>query len=448
MLKHRIYILGFLSMLSFSSCKKFLDLKPKTDIGESVALNNKERIQRALTGAYSRFQVGEYYGFEWSNAVWLSDDNVTSYGAGTTDLQFDNHEILASSNTMEICWRAMYQAVNATNNVIDGVQTVDDPTFTQEEKDNTAGQAYFLRALVYFDMVRTWGGVPLVLTPTRGYDNATASVKRNTAEEVYAQVLKDLDLAESKLPETLNRNIATKKAAQALKAKVYLYKQDWANAEKYAGILIADQAEYSLVKPFSKLITEKNNSESIFELDYNPTDGNSLATTFYPTDLGGLYRIGPTQEIIDLLNNPNQGGDRKTLIGNFNGRIYGNRYREAGTGKNDDNYAILRLAEMYLIRAEARAHLNNIPGGESDLNVIRARANAPLLSASTADQLLQLVENENRMEFAFEPHRWFDLIRTNRAAAVLGVSDTKKYLFPIPTSEIVANHNLQQNPGY
>ncbi|MGZ3910310.1 MAG: RagB/SusD family nutrient uptake outer membrane protein, partial [Flavisolibacter sp.] len=115
---------------------------------------------------------------------------------------------------------------------------------------------------------------------------------------------------------------------------------------------------------------------------------------------------------------------------------------------NDDNYAVLRLAEMYLIRAEARAHQNNIQGGLDDLNVIRNRANAPLVSAATAADLLLAIENENRVEFAFEPHRWFDLIRTGRAAAVLGVTDARKYVFPIPTTEIVANPNLTQNPGY
>ena len=447
MLKKKIYFMGFLALVSLASCKKFLDLKPKTDIGESVALNTKDRIQRALTGAYSRFQVQEYYGFEWSNAVWLSDDNVTSFGAGTTDLQFDNHEVLASSNTIEINWRAMYQAVNATNNVIDATQTVNDPSFTQAEKDNVAGQAYFLRALVYFDMVRTWGGVPLALTPTRGYDPSSVSVKRSTVAEVYAQILKDLDAAESKMPDTHDRNIATRKAAQALKAKVYLYLQDWANAEKYATIVIADNA-YTLMKPFDNLITVKANAESIFELDYNPTDGNFLAGAFYPTDMGGGYRVGPSNEITSILKDPTQGGDRKTLIAYDNGNVYGNRYREVGSGKNDDNYAVLRLAEMYLIRAEARAHQNNIQGGLDDLNVIRNRANAPLVSSTTAADLLQSIENENRMEFALEPHRWFDLIRTGRAAAVLGVTDIRKYVFPIPTTEIVANPNLTQNPGY
>jgi hypothetical protein len=435
------------TLTGFSSCKKFLDLTPKNDIGESEALSSKDRIQRALTGAYSRLQDQAYYGFEWMNAVWLSDDNTTAFGAGTTDLQFDTHNVLASSNTMEICWAAMYQAINAANNVIDAVSKVDDPSFTDEEKQDVSGQAYFIRALVYFDMVRTWGGVPLVLSPTRGYDSSSVKAK-STVQEVYAQVLKDLNEAESRLPEALNRNIATKKAAQALKARFYLYTQDWTNAELYSGKIIDDKTEYSLVDPFNQLIDVKNNPESIFELDFTPTDGNPLAGIFFPPGLGGSYRIGPTPEIVDLLKLPAVAGGRSVLVASYNGQVYVNRYRKVAGNEQDDNYAILRLAEMYLIRAEARAHLSNLTGGLDDLNVVRRRAHVADAVAANTDSLLQLIENERRIEFAFEPHRWFDLVRTGRAASVLGVTDARKYVFPIPTSEIVANKLLVQNEGY
>ena len=434
-------------LTGFSACKKFLDLSPKNDIGESVALNSKDRIQRALTGAYSRLQDQNYYGFEWMNAIWLSDDNTTAFSAGTTDLQFDTHDILASSNTMEICWGAMYEAINAANNVIDAVDKVNDPSFTDEEKNDISGQAYFIWGLVYFDMVRTWGGVPLILTPTRGFDSSSNKA-RSTAQQVYAQVLDDLNQAETKLPETLDRNIATKKSAQALKARLYLYLQDWANAEIYASKLIEDQTDYSLVEPYENLITVKNNTESIFELNYTPNDGNPLANLFFPPGLGGSYRIGPTQEIVSLLEQPSVAGKRDVLISNYNNEVYGNRYRAVSSNEQDDDVTILGLAEMYLIRSEARAHLQKIPDGLADLNTIRERAQVADAMANTGDELLLLIEKERRIEFAFEPQRWFDLVRTGRASAVLGVTDPKKYVFPIPTSEIVANKRLIQNDGY
>ncbi len=447
MFKKNLSILLLAAVMAMPSCKKFLDLSPKNDIGESEALNSKQRIERALTGAYSRLQDQSYYGFEWMNAVWLSDDNTTAVGAGTTDLQFDTHAVLASSNTMVICWAAMYQAINAANNVIDAVNTVKDPALTDADKQNISGQAYFIRALVYFDMVRTWGGVPLKLEPTRGYDSAS-NVARSTSTEVYAQVLKDLNEAESRLPETLNRNIATKKAAQALKARLFLYMKDWDQAAQYAGTLIADAADYELVEPYEDLITVKNSKENIFELNFTPTDGNPLAGIFYPNALGGTFRIGPTQEIAQLLSDPATGGQRSALIGMSGGQPYANRYRRVGGDQQDDDVSILRLAEMYLIRSEARAHKNDVIGGLEDLNAIRARAHVLPAAAADSSTLLLKIEDERRLEFAFEPFRWFDLVRTGRADAVLGVTDARKYVFPIPTSEIVANKLLVQNESY
>ncbi len=442
------YYIGLIVLLaSFSSCKKFLDLQPVNEIGEDVALTSKDRIQRALTGAYSRLQVIEYYGSEWPNAVWLSDDNVEPYSAGTTDLQFDGHAVLASSNTMEITWKAMYQAINAANNVIEGVNTVNDPAMTDEDRKNMLGQAQFIRALVYFDMVRTWGGVPLVLTPTRGLTDASFP-DRNTADEIYAQVIADLTDAEANLPATVNRNLAHKKAAQALRARVALYQKDWATAESKATELINASSDFSLAVPFEKIITEKNNTESIFELAYSNVDGNELSAYFYPTSMGGYYRTGPTAQLVALLKDPQVAGSRSVLLGEAAGAPYGNRYRKALGGLKDDNYAILRLAEMYLIRAEARAQLNKVSDGADDLDAVRQRAGLAPTTAGDKDALLLAIENERRIEFAFEPHRWFDLIRTNRAAAVLGVSDTQKYLFPIPGTEVLTNTNIDQNPGY
>lgn len=439
--------IAFISVISFSSCKKFLDIEPVTQISEDVALTSKERIQRALTGAYSRLQVIEYYGAEWPNAVWLSGDNVMPFSAGTTDLQFYGHAVLSSSNTMEITWRAMYQAINAANNVIDAIQKVDDPTLTDSARKNMLGQAQFIRALVYFDMVRTWGGVPLVLSPTRGLTSESYPA-RNTVAEVYTQVIADLTSAEANLPAVVSRTIATKRAAQALRARVALYRGDWATAEQKATEVINATTEFSLVAPFEKVITDKRNSEGIFELEYSQVDGNELSAYFYPTSMGGYYRVGPTPGLIALLSNPAVAGNRNVLLGQSGTAYYGNRFRRANGATKDDNYAILRLAEMYLIRAEARANTNKINEGKADLDIVRARAGLPPAVATTQAQLLQAIEDERRIEFAFEPHRWFDLIRTNRAAAVLGVTDTRKYLFPIPGTEVLTNTQLIQNDGY
>lgn len=434
-------------MAGATSCKKFLDIQPSNEIGEGVALDSEVKLQRALNGAYSRMQVQEYYGFEWPNAVWLSDDNVIPYSSGTTDLQFDGHAVLASSNTVDINWKAMYQVINAANNVIDGANSLNDPGFTTEERNDMIGQALFLRALTYFDLARTFGGVPLILTPTRGL-NAESYPAKSTVEQVYAQVLADLTEAESKLPDGTSRITATKRAATALKARLYLYQQNWTAAEQAATEVIGD-GDYSLVKPYEKIITDKETSESIFELAYNGTDGNPLAGLFLPQALGGTYRMGPTDELMSIMNDASLSGTRNVLVGMSGTQPYGNRYRRVGTGRNDDNIVILRLAEMYLIRAEARAQQpGKVNDGLADLNEIRNRADLTDAMAATKDELLLLIEDERRIEFAFEPHRWFDLIRTGRAGAVLGVTDARKYVFPIPANEVLTNKNLKQNDGY
>jgi hypothetical protein len=448
-MKKAFIILSTLVLTGLSGCDNFLDQKPFNDIGESVALTNEDRIRRAVTGAYSLLQVNEYYGFEWPNAVWLSDDNVFAAGGGTTDLQFDNHDILSSSNTMEINWRAMYRVINQANNIIEAVEKVNDANFTAEEKSDLSGQAYFLRGLAYFDLARTWGGVPVVLTATRSLSDASF-VGRSTVEQVYTQALNDLNEAETRLPEKLDRNLATRKTAQALKARLYLYRQDWANAERFATEVINSQ-NYQLVKPYEQILAEKNTAESIFELAYNTVDQNATGGAFLPQAKGGSYRLGPTQQIVHLLRDPSVGGNRSAMLDqfNFNGAVtpHVNKYRRAGTN-NDSPIFVLRLAEMYLIRAEARAQQNNLTGGTQDLNAVRSRADVPAAAPASQAELLQLIEQERRVELAFEPHRWFDLVRTGRAGAVLGVTDPNKYVFPIPTGEIRANPSLQQNNGY
>jgi len=449
-----ILIAAVVVLAGLSSCNRFLDSQPHDTIGEAQALTSKAGIQRALTGTYSIIQQQEYYGFEWMNAVWLGEDNVTVFGAGTTDLQFDGHAILASSNTIDIIWKTMYQAINNANNVIDGVGALNDPGFTAAERDNIMGQALFIRALVYFDLARTFGGVPLTLTPTRGL-NANSYMAKSTLAEVYEQAGKDLDAAEAKLPVAGERNLATKRAATALKARLNLYLGKWEAAEQNAALVIGDAA-YSLVKPFDDLINKKNTSEAIFELSYNTADGNPLGTVFLPVSSGGGYRIGPTTGLMAILNDPTKGGSRRALVAEKTDKggntvPYCNKYRTfLASGNSNDDVIVLRLAEMYLIRAEARARRNNLEGAIADINIVRGRADAPALTALgvSPEQALLFVEDERRMEFAFEPHRWFDLIRTNRASAVLGVSDARKFLFPLPASDVFANTNLQQNPGY
>jgi hypothetical protein len=167
--------------------------------------------------------------------------------------------------------------------------------------------------------------------------------------------------------------------------------------------------------------------------------------------LGGRYEWHPSDGLIGELTDPAVGGNRGAIISYLGSNPYSTKYFRIGTG--DDPAYILRIAEQYLLRAEARLKKSapDVPGALADLNEVRERAGLSPLSLSNAGDLLLAIEQERRLEFAFEGHQWFDLIRTGRAASVLGVTDSNKYLYPIPLNEIIADEALSpadQNPGY
>jgi tetratricopeptide (TPR) repeat protein len=313
--------------------------------------------------------------------------------------------------------------------------------------------------LAYFDIARAWGGAQIILTPTTSIDNIP-KVKRSTQAQTYDQVEKDLNEAEVVLPDVVNRIRATKRTVWALKARLYLYRQQWAKAEEYASKLIAS-SDYELVKPFSAWFTNDvvTTRESIFELQFSAINPSTIRQQMQHPTNGGTYRYAPTDKFVQLLNDPAVSGGRSALIGKvvqsgttlWFGNLY---YRKNST----DPAYIFRIAEMYLIRAEAKAQLNNLSavnGALADLNKVRDRAGILPSTAITQSEILLAIENERRVEFAWEAHRWFDLARTGRAKVVLEAIDPNikvdahEYLFPIPVTQIqLDRENLDQNPVY
>jgi len=265
-------------------------------------------------------------------------------------------------------------------------------------------------------------------------------------------VLSDLNAADSlmSLPTTQNPVRANKETAWALKARYYLYQQDWVDAEAYASQVLADVTNYQLLTPYSSWFQQASavaTRESVFELSYNATYQNGSRSNWQPPANGGTRQWAPGDSIVALLNNPLIGGGRSALVAQTStGLWYGNLfYRSPAT---DPSY-IIRIAEVYLIRAEARAEQNELTGALSDLNAVRARSGLAGSTDSAQPAILLDIENENRVEFALEPHRWFDLVRTGRAQAELGIADPSQLLYPIPINEItLSNGVLTQNPGY
>jgi len=457
------FLIPVLLLITASGCKKFLNVQPVDQVSDLATIVDATSSETAVRGLYrtmaggttppagSSTGTGSYYGGLYETFGYLGGDDIVWTGSQAVIQQFIAHNITADNGNLETVWSGIYQTINGANQVIEKVPKVVDPTFTTGQQSQLTGEGYFVRALSYFDLARAWGGVPITLTPTTTATQKN-SIARSTLAQTYAQVLSDLNAADSlmSLPTTQNPVRANKETAWALKARYYLYQQDWANAEAYATKVIADNTNYQLLAPFNSWFQPASavaTKESVFELSYNPTYTNSTRTYWQPPATGGTRQWAPGDSIVSLLNNPLIGGGRSALIAATSTNAwYGNLfYRSPAT---DPSY-IIRIAEVYLIRAEARAQQNELSGALSDLNAIRTRANLANSTAVTQSDILLAIENENRVEFALEPHRWFDLVRTGRAAAVLGVTNADDYVFPIPLVEIqLSNGVLTQNNGY
>ena len=456
-MKKAIYTLTVLTVLSFSSCEKYLDVQPRASVSDEKTIFDNASAQTALTGAYAALASGGYYGTTFQSIGYLNGDNIIWTGSQSQVQEFINHNVNADNSTISGAWSAIYVAINRSNHVIKKVPLVTDPLLTQAIKDNIVGQAYFIRALAYFDLARTWGSVPLITEPTEAATDNSGMAK-SAQQQVYAQALSDLEKAEPLLSETTDRYRATKKTVWALKARYYLYNRDWVNAESYATKLIADNANYRLLKPFGSFFQgdARGTSESVFEIFYSAAEQNSHRGQWQPQQNGGTRQWAPNDAFVGLVNNPLIGGNRSVLVAKDNqNRWYGNLYYRSPA--TDPTY-VIRIAELYLIRAEARA--NQAPDGATvaddklltatvDLNAVRDRAGLPATTAASKADVLLAIENERRLEFAFEPHRWFDLVRTGRAAAVLNITDTRKYLMPLPNEQLLIDPALRpNNPGY
>lgn len=436
-------LLGLL-LFSLSSCKKFLEETPNNALPTESSITDANTARASIIGAYDRLQ--EYYAANYPTLGTITTDNVVFNGTLSQYLQLDQNAIPTDNVITVAAYQGIYRAINSANSVIAYVPAVTDPTLSSAEKDRILGEAYFIRALAYFDLARGWGGVQLQLEPTKDL-NSLKGIKRSTLDQTYDQVLADLTEAETLLNEdATTRNRAQKSTVFALRARLHLYRQQWADAESYATQVI-NNPKFALVKPYNAFFTAPfQSTESVFELAFSPNDRNTFWNLWYPSAAGGQYTLKPSEALIAKLNNPTIGGSRKSLIAGTGNAVYGVLYNTAGT--STDPAYLIRIAELYLIRTEARAQLNKLEEAAADLNIIRARADVPAIAVTTQASLLQAIEEENAIEFAFEAHRWFDLTRTQRAAEVLGLTDRNFWLFPLPLSDVQSDPDLTQNPGY
>ncbi len=439
------YSLIFL-ILALGSCTKILDVQPTAAISSSEAIKDKNGVDRAITGGYNALQQVGSYGRNQILVQDLAADNLVWTGTTQDYAQIANNMIAADNGTNEGLWASNYDCINRVNNVLSRIADI---SMSAEERNTYTGDALFMRALCHFNLCGFFGGVPIKILPTS--DLSSIDQARNTIAEVYTQVIADLLQAEQVLPLTRSRGKASSFSASALLARVYLFQFHLLNDPLIAtkavneANKVINEGGYLLAPSYGELFTG-NTTESIFEVVYDVQNSNRLAQYFFPRSRTGRYEISPPEAFI-LSFEPNDTSRFDASITYDSTNLpYGYKYRDILSGT--DRVYVLRLAEMYMIRAEALAYTNgSIESIRDDINVIRGRAGLEAVTATDYTELKHAIEYERRHEFAFEGQRWSDLIRTKMAAIVLNIPENYT-LFPIPLSEMQTNKKMVQNPGY
>jgi starch-binding outer membrane protein, SusD/RagB family len=467
-----ILILTIFATLFISSCDKNLDIEPQQSMNADIALSTPENIKATLVGAYvyarSRWTMGSQFN-EYSELL-ASTGDLQHVGSNREPLEIITKTITVNNSYIASSWIDSYHLINTVNNVLGVINVVN-----EQDRDKVKGEALFLRAWTYFEMTRLWGlpyvsgqenrqpGVPLVLTPTTQASQAIP-VARNTVEECYVQVIADLLLAKSLLPES-NGFWVDKYAAGSLLARVYLQQGKYAEAAAEANSVI-ESGKYHLVASPKQCFNNASNSvEDIFDLQNNLTSNTIWLTERYASLNGmgrGDYQMGPS--FFDIFEPGDLRGQIKlnTQPSYTWENIDSMYYIGVGTirsgGINTFKYAnyyaaipMIRLAEIILIRAESNFMIlqagGQIAGTNSpimDINLIRYRAQA---SQYTLPVTLDQIMTERYRELCWEGFRLHDLKRWQMNIGDLPY-DAGNLILPIPQQEMEINNLLVQNPFY
>jgi hypothetical protein len=428
----------------------FLEIDPPIDeIPADQIYTNPETAKLAVNGLYTELTINGLKSIFWCELSYYTPMMADELRYNSTNFNhFLANTYNAQSSYIQYYWSMPYLIIYQCNSVIEGLEGSD--VFPAKERDAYIGEAKFLRAYCHFILTNFFGDVPLIVTtdPT-----VTATLPRTPIAAVRQAIIDDLVDAVGALDgSTGNSYKATRSAAEALLSTVYLYQKDWSNA--------IDRAT-SVINTSGAILDELDNvflrtgKEAIFKLNTA-----TWSRTNY-TWIGGNHSTTNSRVREELLNAFEEGDLRKEKWIRKNGNYYNcYKYKQSASAAANvaEDIIILRLAEQYLIRAEAyagRAQGDDLKNAVADLNVIRQRAELSDLSANLSkDELLLAVEQERRVELFMENgHRWFDLVRTGRADAVLGSTEGKQWepykaLLPIPQAQIYANPFLVQNPGY
>lgn len=481
----KVYILLFVIAIGFNACsEEYLDIESEDPNSENF-FNSQEDYESALVAAYDLLQ-SSYLNVMLGE---IASDNTLAGGESATDVigiqQIDDMIHTPVNDQLSDIWRWMFAGVNRANYIMEFQDKTDFP-----DKPRVLGETRFLRAYYYFELVKFFGDVPLVVDQ-RFLFGDQFEIDRTPKADVYAQIERDLIFAIDNLEYTTpDVGRATKGSAQALLGKVYLFQEKYLEAADVLDDLILSN-EYSLVTDYSTIFENdnENNSESVFEIQYSDLEGagfgclqcsegnvavgfNGIRNYDGPEFESGFSFNVPTQEVFDLFDAADPRRDVAILdidtfaaangatfsIGfehtGFYNRKYIARQGDLNTGDanltNPNNYRAIRLADVYLMAAEAY-NSGNLGDGQARtyLNTVRTRVNLPDVQLSGV-ALGDAIFLERRLELVGEGHHFFDLVRTGRAAAEIdGFVAGKHEVFPIPLEEILLSGNRwAQNPNY
>ncbi|MBC7904536.1 MAG: RagB/SusD family nutrient uptake outer membrane protein [Gemmatimonadaceae bacterium] len=455
-------ILSTLIALSIVSCDKRLDVKPKQSIDAATALTTPADVESAIVGCYSVMGGGALYG---TNLLMvpelLAQEGYASWRGTFTGLQQAARKTMNRDNGEAArIWNAGYRAINLANSVVDALGIVTDP----DQKTQLEGEALFVRGIMHFELVRLfalpWGATPGNTQPgvvirtraTKTEADVFERTPRSTVAEVYTAVISDLTAAAAKMPED-NGTRADRYTALAFLAKVYLQKGDFANARAAANEVI-ESDKYEMNASVNAVFDNKNTDESVWEIQQNDQNNAGTSNDGMATFYGSLPGIGRADvRIVPAFLNTYPAGDLRAAqwyyvgTGARPGNIYTSKWKSFS-----QNLPVIRIAEMYLIRAETNIRLGGAVGDSpaNDLAQIRnpVRTNLPVLLAPT----LQDVLNERVYELAFEGFRIHEVRRLQQTftdGSATWAWNNNKLVFPIPQAEVQATEGvITQNPGY
>jgi len=449
-MKKFIYISIFFVL---ASCDKQLDVDPTQSIDENKALATPQDVKVTLIGAYDGLADGDVYGggLQFTSELVGDDREVLFRGTFTTLDEMWRKTMTAGNTQVLATWRDSYVAINRANNVLSALSILD-----AADKSQVEGEARLIRGSIYLGLVnlfaKGWGdgdnntnlGVPLVTTPTRVVEQVD-SRPRASVSAVYTQILEDLTKAEQLLPATSvgdNTGFATRDAATAMLARTYLIQGNFAAARDAAQKVIAS-GKHALSETYADIFDDEtggHETESLFKVIVTDQDGvNSMNTYFAPAAFAGRGDIVVQAKHIALYSADDPRGKFTVTASN---RLYSRKFNN-----QFGDVVIIRLAEMYLIRAETNFRLGTAIGATpvSDINRIRSRAGASTISQ--ADLTLERLLLERKLELMFEGNLIQDIKRLKKSVGTLPFSDPKLIL-PIPQREIDTNKSLVQNTGY